>query len=951
MSMLAETAITTLAFEANMSGVEIARQGMLNLTRDIQNVAYSFTNAFEGVANALLGLAGPGMFGSITIASVLLPHEKAIEELELATGHWVQSSKDDLKSYRDELTKAGDWTGEQVAAMQKAFVDSNLQIPEGMEQAEFINSMTENALKLGDAMNMTNAQAAEMLATLVAVEAQGGKAVDTKAVADVYAFAGRRGGWSATELASLMQQRRGNASDKQMPLEAAIAAGTLGARAGFDNSQTTALFDGMYDKLKKAQDEDRTWAHEGFEGSVPAGRLMGNLAAGNIAEVLKMLQQAGVEAGNLRDIGDGNLFDESDIAVLEGLLENAEDYVGIAQQMQDQSEGVAGALERIFGTAKDAGTLTNAMEGAYMALKNTFTIMAEAGVLDALTSLMKTIALLVNTFNNLPGPVLWFIALLVRLNIWFGIITSVITIVAGALLFFIMYLWGLYSIAVKVVWVLNLMARSTLTLGASVLRLGSWLVALRVQLLASAAAAQTHGVAGQVAAFALMRMAGAVALLGRALQATGFFLATNAVLARVLTWTARGLLFVYSGLTQAVMFAGRMWARQIVILWRVTAALWASVAPLVANTVATIAMGIASLFAATGLLAVSIAGFPLWAILLAIVAAVALVAAGWWLLTQHSDKVVGALQAIWTGLKRLMLVALIIGAVIAAPFLAVAAVVIFLLEKLGILSDTMGKLKSVIGWFWGGDSDDGETDGDKAFRRAKEDRAEQQDEENQKRKKQEADKNLADAESRFRETGSRADHEDVIRRREQADEYKDGIASRIGGGAARATGFAGPNMDDMQMPTGGGAPQGWAMPDMEMPKQEPARAAQPADRAMPAQPDDRAAPAQPADRAAPVQPAPVRDAPYDRAIPQRVVMDDTVAIARAREPSMNLPQGGGAVTGSRSVSIHNEYTVEVNVPPGADGNEISQLIREELEAFKQEEYRQAQTYLTGAVNT
>ena len=60
---------------------------------------------FETVANKMLGITGPGMFGSITIASVLLPHQEAFYQLELATGHWEQASKKHLRDFQADLVE------------------------------------------------------------------------------------------------------------------------------------------------------------------------------------------------------------------------------------------------------------------------------------------------------------------------------------------------------------------------------------------------------------------------------------------------------------------------------------------------------------------------------------------------------------------------------------------------------------------------------------------------------------------------------------------------------------------------------------------------------------------------------------------------------------------------------------------------------------------------------
>ena len=70
--------------------------------------------------------------------------------------------------------------------------------------------------------------------------------------------------------------------------------------------------------------------------------------------------------------------------------------------------------------------------------------------------------------------------------------------------------------------------------------------------------------------------------------------------------------------------------------------------------------------------------------------------------------------------------------------------------------------------------------------------------------------------------------------------------------------------------------------------------------------------------------------------------DEPSAIARARNPGMNLPAGGGAVSGSRSSSFYNEITINVSVPSGSDGDAIGEAVAEAIRGEMERQYRETQ---------
>ena len=643
---------------------------MLNLTRDINSVAYRFTNAFETIANRLLRLTGPGMFGSITIASVLLPHQDALYELELATGHWSEGSQEALSQFRDELLKTGEYTEAQIASMQRAFAESHLQAPPGVTDATWINDLTQKALLLKEIYSSTDQAAQELLATAVSAEQRGGRTVDLEGMANMLGQARTRMGWSEQDMSAFWQRRLETDPAMAMPVEAAMAVGQMGRGAGVGANEMTAMLDRTIGNLHKGARDQESWAAVDLDRQgASAGRLLGAASTGDMSGFLAQLAKARDGVTAMRDLGDGSLFaSEEDAVLMQALVDEMDKFDGIMGNLEGTLTGSGDALGEMIKEAENVKPLMAAMEGAYTALKNAFTIMADAGVLNALTKLMLSIERLAQWFNNLPDPIHRLIALLISVNIWFGVITSTATVLIGVLVMYIMYLWGMSTmIRIALLLVTNF--------GGALVILGNILTqtALRMQLLAlsirnGGVVMARFGIVGTIVTGILRLMSSTMLIASRLLHLLGV---TATATGKALAWTAvvgRALTFVYSRLMWALgrYIAFQIW--QIRMLTAGTAAVWRYVAArfaetailgmvtraiyqnIAAMTVAIaqrIALGLASLLSAVGLtgmaaalLAVNIAGGPIVWIIGAIILGVAALAVGVFFLIKHFRSVV-----------------------------------------------------------------------------------------------------------------------------------------------------------------------------------------------------------------------------------------------------------------------------------------------------------------------
>ena len=938
MSMLTETLVTTVAFEANLNGLEIARQGLLNLTRDINNVAYRFTNMFEKIANSLLGIAGPGMFGSITIASVLLPHQEAIYDLELATGHWAQSSKDSLADYRDALAQTGRWTEREIAGMQAAFAEAHLEVPRDRTQVAFLSELAEEALRLKDVYKTTGLAAQKMLADAVAAQQQRGANVDVKKIADSMAYARTAMGWKQADVQDFWERRANVNPEDALPVATAMAVGQMGLAGGRSATDTNKMFEGLIAKLKKAQEDRATWAMADMRSQgLSAGSLLGSLTSGNIPQFLDQIRSAKLQVNELYELGDGELFSPEEAVTLDKMLKSGGAFADILRRMNDEASGVAGSLERAHAQSEKTMALSNALTRAHNAMQRAFTIMADAGVLDALIQLMSTIAKVVELFNNMPGPVKFVVALIIRLNIWFAIITSTLTTLIGLMIAFIMYGWGMSSMIRILLFVIG-------NLGGAVVLLGNGITWLSVQLgilsLRTKAAATTmagYGAVGTIVSFVLRSLGTTLfwvsklmGLTGLATTATGKALGFTAVVGKVLTR-------VYDGLMRALgLYLKFMWiqfkfiAGMTTAVWRYVAARFAegavmgivirrlyaagAAAVITALKFAALLIGtVASTIGFTGLAvamaAANIAGGPILWLVAGIVVAIAALVAGIIWAVKNWDTFTGAIKSgvQWLmGLNKWFLVLL-------GP---IGLVIIALLKMWDIFKKVRDSKfgqwvqKKFLG------IDDPKTAEDRADEEEKKQR-----ESKAGNAKSERDKRFADAQAerqqardlqkaqeeatrrenaarqakdRWDKTGVQKDLQEWDSRRKDAETARAKLEDlKEGKGVLRTvgekTGFVMPSMDDTDL-TGASLPSGGGF------------------------------------RGGGGNMAPMGTGP----------------IAMARSPGMNLPVGRGAARGGGTTTIHNEFTITVTAEPGTDLERLAQKVGEAVAEKLEGTYRETQ---------
>ena len=296
--------------------------------------------------------------------------------------------------------------------------------------------------------------------------------------------------------------------------------------------------------------------------------------------------------------------------------------------------------------------------------------MADAGVLDAVTSLMNMLSdAIVQAFNALPEPVRQVIAWFIKIQIWAGIIISVLTTLLGLLIAYIMYLWGL-SFVIKIVLFLMLQLSRSLMVFSDILFMASMRLGLfSIWLKTTAADLALHGKAGRFASMMLLGLNRIVLLLSRLLLGLSVVTKITSVATAGLTYVSKGLMFVYNGLMKAVGLYLRFLLWQTRMLFAGTAAVWRFVASKFAATTALgtfsrallrnigamaatgfaalisagkfIFLGFAAIGASVGLGAASVAGAPFLAIILAIIIGVAALAIGIYFLIRHFKTIVG----------------------------------------------------------------------------------------------------------------------------------------------------------------------------------------------------------------------------------------------------------------------------------------------------------------------
>ena len=360
MSMQAtEIIASTLVFEADLNGVEIARQGLLNLTRDINNAASKFTNMFETAANKLMGIAGPGgMMKSITVASVILPFEQVMADLEIATRSWSTRHRDELENFRGDMTKTADWTYQEVARMQHAFATANLQIPEDMDQPDFINAMTEKALKYAKGKNIPDAQAESLFEAMYRTESVGRRMRrrDVDRLGETIAFAGGDAGWQTEDLADLQRIRERNPRGRQIPLEASVAVGQLGPAVGMERAETAGMFSKLYARMQRDAEEAGGIARTRIGADMMAAgvdptEMMGALGLGELDRALSLMGRLGDEMKTLG--GNDPIFTDRQLVIMTELTKNIDEYSTIVAAMNNESGGF---LEKLFGDSQEVKT-------------------------------------------------------------------------------------------------------------------------------------------------------------------------------------------------------------------------------------------------------------------------------------------------------------------------------------------------------------------------------------------------------------------------------------------------------------------------------------------------------------------------------------------------------------------------------------------------------------------
>ena len=677
-----EIIVSTLAFEANLNGIEIARQGLLNLTRDINTAATKFTNMFETVANKMLGIAGPaGMVKNITIASIILPLEQATADLEIATASWTGRERKALEDFRGELTKTSRWLLAEVAKMQTMFAEAHLAIPTDMDQPAFINKMSESALRMAKILNTSKDAAQELLATQYKVEAARGPMTEARinTMVGTITHARTKGGWTEQEMGSLQRMRQDNPEGRRIPLESAVAIGQMGPSAGAGRAEAVGVLDSILTRLHKDAEaaggitRSRVGADIMSAGVNPA-ELMGALGTGDMELALKLMGQIGDEA---KDIGGNDpLLTDRQLVIMSELTKILDEYNTIVKEISSESGGL---LEHLFGKAEDTKSLTTAISRAHTAMGNLFASMAKAGVLDAITALMNMIAKIAETFNSLPGPVKQVIALFIKIQIWFSVIVATLTVLIGLTISYIVYVWGMGKMLRWALIGIVHFSRSLIVMGnwllAAAFRMHYWAIAARTGTLITTRFTWVNRVLNIV----MKALSGTMLLASRVISWVG---ASLTFTGHATLWTAKVGLFltkVYNGLMWVL---GKYIAfLKVQLIWtgRITAAIWRYVAArFAANSVmgralaissaiivknlttaaSYMALWLASLFTAIGMHGISaafvtmnVAGGPVLWIIGAIIIAMALLAVGIYFLIKHFSAIVGWVKSAiqWIG--------------------------------------------------------------------------------------------------------------------------------------------------------------------------------------------------------------------------------------------------------------------------------------------------------------
>ena len=306
-------------------------------------------------------------------------------------------------------------------------------------------------------------------------------------------------------------------------------------------------------------------------------------------------------------------------------------------------------------------------------MSNLFNEMAAAGVLDAITSLMNMIARVVNIVRSMPEPVKQAVAIFIKLQIWFAVIISTLTVLIGLTIAYILYVWGMAQMLRWGLMAVVHFSRSLMTMGGWLLtaafRMHYWALSARAGTIATTRFAFVNTVLNGV----LRVLSGTMLLASRVLAFLG---GTMTFTGYATMWTARaGLLLtkVYEG--SCGFWAGIISFLKVQLVWmfRNTAALWRFVAArfaansamgrglaimgaIIARNAMTAAsyaaLALASVFTTLGMhgiagafIAMNVAGGPVLWIIGAIVIAVALLAVGIYLLIRHFSTVVGWIKS------------------------------------------------------------------------------------------------------------------------------------------------------------------------------------------------------------------------------------------------------------------------------------------------------------------